>query len=190
MNSMKIAERMKGIEKSELRKLFDQAPPASINLGLGEVQFPTPKVITDIAIEVLKQRNIRYTPNAGLPELQNAISEYYHISLNNNVCVTVGAEEAIFASLFSYITPGDEVMIANPTYVAYKPIIKMLGGIAVEFDLDPATNFELDIADFEKKITSKTKILLLNNPSNPTGRCFSPKEIDFMISKCNENNIR
>jgi len=189
MKSITISDRMTGIEKSELRKLFDKAPPASINLGLGEIQFPTPEIITDKAIEILKQRSISYTPNAGLPELQNAICDYYRIKLNENVCVTSGAEEAIFAALFSYISPGDEVLIANPTYIAYKTIIKMMGGISVEFDLDPTTNFELDIADFKEKITSKTKILILNNPSNPTGRCFTYKEIDSMISKCNKNNI-
>ncbi len=189
MKPIKYANRVTDIEKSELRQLFDKAPPMAINLGLGEIQFPTPKIITDRAIDIIKQGNIRYTPNAGLPELQKAINNYYNIQLNENVCVTTGAEEAIFASLFSFINPGDEVLIANPTYIAYKTIIEMLGGITVEFNLDPLSNFELDRDDFTKKISSKTKILLLNNPSNPTGKCFNKEEIDFMVSKCNENNI-
>ena len=189
MKPVKYANRITGMEKSALRQLFDQAPPDAINLGLGEIQFPTPKIITDRAIDIIEQGNIRYTPNAGLPELQKSITDYYNIKLNNNVCVTTGAEEAIFASLFSFINPGDEVLISNPTYLAYKTIIRMMGGIAVEFDLDQTSNFELDRNDFTNKISSKTKILLLNNPSNPTGRCFNKEEIDFMVSKCNENNI-
>lgn len=189
MKPIKYANRINGLEKSALRQLFDKAPHDAINLGLGEIQFPTPKIITDAAIDIIKQGNISYTPNAGLPELQNAIAGYYKIKLNENICVTTGAEEAIFASLFSFINPGDEVLIANPTYIAYKTIIKMLGGIAVEFDLDPESNFELDRDDFINKITLRTKILLLNNPSNPTGRCFSEDEINFMVSKCNEKNI-
>ena len=189
MKPIKYANRIDGLEKSELRKLFDKAPINSINLGLGEIQFATPKIITDKAIDVIKQNNIRYTPNAGLPDLQEAISNYYNIKLNNNVCVTTGAEEAIFASLFSFIDPGDEVLIANPTYIAYKTIIKMMDGIPVEFDLNPEQKFELDRKDFSNKITSKTKILLLNNPSNPTGKCFTEEEVDFIISKCEENNI-
>ncbi len=189
MKPIKYADRISGIEKSELRQLFDKASPTAINLGLGEIQFPTLKIITDRAIDIIKQGNIRYTPNAGLPELQKAITDYYNIQLNENVCVTTGAEEAIFASLFSFVSPGDEVLIANPTYIAYKTIIKMLGGIAVEFNLDPVSNFELDRNDFANKISSKTKVLLLNNPSNPTGKCFRKEEIDFIISICNENNI-
>ncbi len=189
MKSIKYASRIAGIEKSALRQLIDKAPPDSINLGLGEIQFPTPEVITNRAIDVIRQGNIRYTPNAGLPELQKAIADYYELPLNKNVCVTSGAEEAVFASLFSFIDNGDEVLIANPTYIAYKTIIGMLGGVAVEFDLDPSSNFELNCNDFTNKISSKTKVLLLNNPSNPTGRCFSEEEIDFMVSKCNENNI-
>ncbi|NQT65436.1 MAG: pyridoxal phosphate-dependent aminotransferase, partial [FCB group bacterium] len=189
MKPIKYANRINGLEKSALRQLYDNSPPDSINLGLGEIQFPTPKVVTDRAIDIIKQGNIRYTPNAGLPELQKAIAGYYKIQLNENICVTTGAEEAIFASLFSFINPGDEVLIANPTYIAYKTIIGMMEGIAVEFDLDSEANFELNRDDFINKITPRTKVLLLNNPSNPTGRCFSEEEIDFMISKCNESNI-
>ena len=189
MKPIQYADRIAGIEKSELRQLFDKAPTNAINLGLGEIQFPTPKIITERANEIIKKGDISYTPNAGLPDLQKSITNYYNIKLNNNVCVTTGAEEAIFASLFSFINPGDEVLITNPTYIAYKTIIEMLGGIAVEFNLDPLANFELDRKDFMNKITSQTKVLLLNNPSNPTGKCFSEDEIDFLVSKCNENNI-
>ena len=189
MKSIKYASRINGLEKSALRQLYDKAPVDSINLGLGEIQFPTPQIITDSAIDIIKKRNIRYTPNAGLPKLQKAIAGYYKIQLNENICVTTGAEEAIFASLFSFIDHGDEVLIANPTYIAYKKIIGMMGGVAVEFDLDPLSNFELNREDFKNKITSRTKILLLNNPSNPTGRCFSEEEIDFMVSECFKNNI-
>jgi len=189
MKSIKYANRIDKIEKSELRKIFDKAPSKSINLGLGEIQFPTPKIISDKAIDVIKQQNIRYTPNAGLPDLQKAITNYYNIKLNGNVCVTTGAEEAIFASLFSFVNPGDEVLIANPTYIAYKTIIKMLDAIVVEFDLNPELGFKLNQNDFSSKITSKTKVLLLNNPSNPTGKCFSEDEVNFMISKCIDNNI-
>ncbi len=189
MKPIKYASRIDGLEKSELRKFFDKAPKNSINFGLGEIQLTTPKILTDKAIDVLKHKDIRYTPNAGLPDLQKAISNYYNIKLDNNVCVTTGAEEAIFASLFSFVNPGDEVLIANPTYIAYKTIIKILDGVAVEFNIDPKLNFELDRNDFSSKITSKTKVLLLNNPSNPTGKCFSEDEIDFIISKCIDNNI-
>lgn len=189
MRVTKYAKRMIGLERSALRQLFDKAPKNSINLGLGEIQFCTPQVIRDRAIEVIKQNEIRYTPNAGLPELQKTIAKYYNIKLQDNVCVTTGAEEAIFSALFSYIDPGDEVLIANPSYIAYKTIIQMLNGKPVEFYLEPKSNFSLDRNDFLKKISIKTKVLLLNNPSNPTGRCFSEDEIDFIIQACHKNDV-
>lgn len=189
MKKIKYAARLSNLERSAIRKLFDNAPSDSINFGLGEIQFPTPEILSDRAIKIIKNNSIGYTPNAGLPELQSSICKNYKIELDNNVCVTAGAEEAIFATLFSYIEPGDEVLISNPTYLAYKTIIKMLDGIPVEFELDPDNEFALGENDFLKKISPKTKILLLSNPSNPTGKIFSADEIDLIVRVCQKNNI-
>ena len=184
-----LADRIKNIEKSEIRKIFDKAPDDSINLGLGEIQFPTPKILTDYAQEILEEGKFFYTPNAGLKELREAISGYYNKSIPDNVCVTVGAEEAIFATLFSFINPGDEVLIANPTFLAYKTIIQMVGGIHFYFDLEPENNFKLKKDSFIQKISSKTKMVILNNPSNPLGICYKSDEINFIVKTCIENDI-
>ncbi len=184
-----LADRIKNIEKSEIRKIFDKAPVDSINLGLGEIQFPTPKILTDYAQEILEEGDINYTSTAGLRELREAISGYYNKSIPDNVCVTVGAEEAIFATSFSFINPGDEILIANPTFLAYKTIIQIVGGIPVYFDLDPENNFELKKDSFIQKISSKTKMVILNNPSNPLGICYKSDEINFIIKTCIENDI-
>ncbi|MCF7858180.1 MAG: pyridoxal phosphate-dependent aminotransferase [Candidatus Cloacimonetes bacterium] len=181
--------RFSGVEKSNLRQIIDKAPRDAINLGLGEIQFSPPDNIIREALKVVEHENIFYTPNAGLIEAQQAVADYYDIDLDDNVCITSGSEEAVFATLFSYIEPGDEVLIADPTYLAYKTIIKMLNGISIDFSLNPESDFSLDKTDFENNISPKTKILLLNNPANPTGKCFSKKEINFMVSKCIENNI-
>ncbi len=181
---------MKSIKKSLIRQIFDSAPKNSINLGLGEIQFPTPKILCEYAKEILDDKNIRYTPNAGLPELRETIANYYQNTIPaENVCVTCGAEEAIYATLASILNPEDEVLLANPCFLAYSSIIEMLYGIPVYFDLNPQHNFSLDKKSFLNGISSKTKAVLLNNPSNPQGISFSRKEIEFILETCNRNNI-
>jgi len=189
MNSYS-ADRVYDIDISEIRKIFDKTPKDSINLGLGEIQFPTPKIFTEYAREILLDGNISYTPNAGLKVLRESIANYYENKIDyENVCVTVGAEEAVFASIFCYINPGDEVLLANPTFVAYKTILKMTGGKARYFHLDPKKKFCLDKHSFLKQITDKTKMVILTNPSNPLGITFTPEEVNFIVSICSEKNI-
>ncbi len=181
---------MKDIQKSLIRQIFDSAPKNSINFGLGEIQFPTPKILCKYAKEILNDRNIRYTPNAGLFELREAISNYYQNTIpTENVCVTCGAEEAVYATLVSILNPEDEVILANPCFLAYGSIIEMLNGIPVYFDLNPQQNFKLDKNSFLNRITQKTKAVLLNNPSNPLGIIFSKDEIKFILETCHIHNI-
>ena len=181
---------MKNIKKSLIRQIFDSAPKNSINFGLGEIQFPTPKILCEYAKKILDDRNIRYTPNAGLFELREAISNYYqNIIPAENVCVTIGAEEAVYATLASILNPEDEVLLANPCFLAYGSIIEMLYGIPVYFNLEPQHNFKLDKESFLDGISSKTKAVLLNNPSNPLGIIFSEDEIKFILETCHKHNI-
>ncbi|NQV18946.1 MAG: pyridoxal phosphate-dependent aminotransferase [Armatimonadetes bacterium] len=181
---------MKDIKKSLIRQIFDSAPKNSINFGLGEIQFPTPKILCEYAKKILDDRNIRYTPNAGLFELREAISNYYqNIIPAENVCVTCGAEEAVYATLASILNPEDEVLLANPCFLAYGSIIEMLYGIPVYFDLDPRQNFMLDKKSFLNGISQKTKAVLLNNPSNPLGIILSKDEIKFILETCHKHNI-
>ncbi|RLC50275.1 MAG: aspartate aminotransferase, partial [Candidatus Cloacimonadota bacterium] len=185
-----LASRINFVEQSVIRKIFEKTPPNSINLGLGEIQFPTPQIFLEYGKEVLDEGYIRYTPNAGLLELRETIAKYYEDRISSaNICVTNGAEEAVFASIFCYVNPGEEVMLANPTFVAYETIIKMAQGIPVYFDLNPDAGFRLDKNSFLDKLSSKTKMIILNNPSNPLGIGFSEEEIDFILDICKKKNI-
>ena len=185
-----LASRINFVEQSVIRKIFEKTPPNSINLGLGEIQFPTPQIFLEYGKEVLDEGYIRYTPNAGLLELRETIAKYYEDQISSaNICVTNGAEEAVFASIFCYVNPGEEVMLANPTFVAYETIIKMAQGIPVYFDLNPDAGFRLDKNSFLDKLSSKTKMIILNNPSNPLGIGFSEEEIDFILDICKKKNI-
>jgi len=185
-----LAERMNLVQKSVIRKIFEKTPPDSINLGLGEIQFPTPTLLLEYGKDILDEGFIRYTPNAGLPEVRQSISGYYENEIPfENICVTNGAEEAIFTTILCYINPGDEVMLANPTFVAYETIILIMKGIPVFFDLNPNENFRLDKDSFLRKLSSKTKMIILNNPSNPLGIGFSDDELDFIIQECERRKI-
>ena len=181
---------MKDIKKSLIRQIFDSAPKNSINFGLGEIQFPTPKILCEYAKEILDDRNIRYTPNAGIYELRKAIANYYqNIISAENTCVTSGSEEAVYATLASILNPEDEVLLANPCFLAYGSIIEMLNGIPVYFDLISQQNFKLNKDSFLDGISPKTKAVLLNNPSNPLGIIFSQDEIKFILETCHKHRI-
>ena len=187
---MKIsADRIANIERSKIRKIFDRAPKNAINLGLGEIQFRTSKILIDYAKNILDNETLKYTPNGGLTELRQKIAEYYTINFDENVCVTVGAEEAIFATLFSHLNPNDEVLMPNPAFIVYDSIVKMLGGVSVKFDLDATNNFRINKKFFLQNISHKTKILILNNPSNPIGISFTNDEMDFIVNECEKRDI-
>jgi aspartate/methionine/tyrosine aminotransferase len=172
------AQRLAGIEKSAIRKIYDRAPAGSINLGLGEPDFATPTVVRDKAIEFIRTEKIRYTPNAGLIELRRAIAGYYGDAAKyESVCVTNGSQEALFVALMALIDPGDEVLLPDPGFVAYPAIVRMAGGKPVFYKLPAKYKFQLSVEDFKRKISSKTKAAIFNSPSNPTGSILPP--IDF-----------
>jgi len=189
MGNKFTASRLGGISKSSIRKIFDKAPEGSINMGLGELQFPTPKKIIRYAQNILENGYVPYTANAGDPELIESILKYYNNIENIDVCVTIGAEEAAFISILGYVEEGDEVLIADPGFVAYESIVNISGGKVIKFDLDPENNFKIDFKDFASKITPKTKMIVISNPSNPLGISLRQDEIDFLINVSQKNDL-
>jgi len=185
-----IADKFQGMGKSALRKIFESAPPGAINFGIGEIQFPTPTLFLNEAARVLQEENIRYTANAGLQSTRKAVARYYEdIIEDDNVCLTVGAEEAVYATLKAILNLGDEILIPDPAFVAYDTIVGLLGGKTVRFNLNPATDFSIDFADLENKISSQTKALILSNPSNPLGKSLKDYDLDNLISICRKHNL-
>lgn len=185
-----VADKFKGVGKSALRKIFESAPAEAINFGIGEIQLPTPALFLKEAERILREEKIRYTPNAGLISTREAIASYYkHSIIKDNVCVTVGAEEAVYATLKSIINPGDQILISDPSFVAYETIIGFLGGETVKYNLNPEHNFSIDFDDLNLKLTNKTKALILTNPSNPIGTSIKREELNKLIEVCRKNKI-
>ncbi len=173
--------------------LYDSAPPGSINLGLGEPDFPTPEVVRAEAVRFIREGRIAYTSNEGIPELREKIAEYHDEGLSapftsNSVCVTTGAEEAIFATMMTLLGPGDEALLPDPGYIAY-PAITEIGGASVRYYATPAANgFAFDRENFARALTSKTKLVVINSPANPTSRVISLDDLRFIGEKLSDSN--
>lgn len=172
-----LSEKVQEIEFSGIRKFFDIAATMDnvISLSIGEPDFKTPWLIRKKAILALEKGRTRYTSNSGVDELRQAICDYMKRTLDldynpkNQVIVTVGGSEAIDLAIRTLVNTGDEVLIPEPSFVCYSPIVKLMHGIAVPIVTKAENNFKLIAEDVKKAITVKTKAIILPFPNNPTG---------------------
>ena len=173
--------------------LYDSAPPGSINLGLGEPDFPTPEVVRREAIRVIQEERIGYTTNAGIEPLRERIARYHSEGLQErynaaSVCVTTGAEEALFAVMMTILGPGDEVLLPDPCYVAYPAIAEISNADLRYYRTPAAQGFAFDRHSFDEAVTPRTKLVIINSPSNPTSRVISPDDLRFMAERLTQTN--
>lgn len=182
MSEFEPARRLRGIQKSMIRQVFDRARPGSINLGLGEPDLPTPDVIRREAARVVAEEQNGYTTHAGLPALRERVaSEYPHLKLTpERVFITAGSQEALYLALLTLVDEGDEVLIPDPGFVAYPTIVKMAGGVPKFYRLPAARGFAFDVEEFRRALTPKTKVVVCISPSNPTGRVLAREELAEM----------
>src|SRR3954452_11321865 len=173
----RLSERVCAVPPSGIRKFFDviATMPDVISLGVGEPDFTTPPQVVEEGVRSLRSGRTHYTSNYGTIELRRALSAHlerlYGLSYNpdNEICITVGASEAVAAAMSAITDPGDEVVLHEPSYVAYIPAIVFNGGVPVLVPTTAATGFALDAEQLEAAITPRTKILFLGYPCNPTG---------------------
>ena len=187
------ADRLKNVQKSATRVLYDSAPAGSINLGLGEPDFPTPEVVRREAIRVIEKEHIGYTQNSGLRSLRERIAEYHSEGLSspftaNSVCVTNGSEEALFAAMMTIIGPGDEALLPDPCYIAYPPITGIAGAQARFYHLPASRGFTFDRDSFSQAVTDKTRLVVILSPSNPTSRVIARDDLQFIAQRLNGSN--
>jgi len=172
-----LAPRVREIQPSGIRRFFDLASGSKdiITLGVGEPDFITPWHVREACVYSLERGYTSYTSNAGTPELREAIAEYlytgYQVKYDpkDEILVTVGGSEAIDLALRALVEPGDEILIPVPCYISYSPITMIGGGVPVEIETYAQYDFKLQAEDLKAKITPKSKVLILNYPSNPTG---------------------
>ena len=183
--SSRIAAHVRDIPRSGIRDFFEivQSMKDVISLGIGEPDFVTPWHIREAAVYSLEKGRTGYTSNLGSPRLRRSIAKYVeqHFSVEYNphdeILVTVGVSEAIDLALRALLNPGDEVLYHEPCYVSYSPSIALAGGKAVAVQTRAEDQFVLRAADLEKAVTPKTRVLLINFPTNPTGAVMPPDEL-------------
>jgi len=165
-----------------------------INFGAGEPDFDTPQNVKQKLIEALNKGLTKYTPTAGIPELKQAIVEKLKQENNleytpDEVIVCCGAKHAIFNAVCALVDDGDEVLVPSPYWVSYPEMVNFAGGKFIPIPTDEKTNFKITSEILKKYITPKTKLLILNYPSNPTGMTYTKEELEDIAKVLVENQI-
>lgn len=185
------------IKPSGIRKFFAIAQEMEnvISLGVGEPDFLTPLHIRQVGIETLEKGSTRYTANSGLTELREEIVRYYsrkysvEYDSKTEVLVTVGGSEAIDMAIRTIISKDDEVLVVEPSFVCYKPIIEMCNGVPVPLTTTADNNFKLTAQAIKNEITSNTKAIILPYPNNPTGAIMTKEELEDIAKVIIDNDL-
>ncbi len=193
----RLSRRVRDVPPSGIRKFFDvlATMPDVISLGVGEPDFDTPRVIVEAGVEALRSGRTHYTSNYGTIELRQALASHlqarYGVSYDpaREMVITVGASEALAASLAAIVDVGDEVIVAEPTYVAYVPDIVFAGGRPVFVPCRPDDGWQIDPDAVEAAITPRTKALFLGFPNNPTGSVLEPERIRALAAIAERHDL-
>ena len=196
----KTAKRMEYLPFSGIRAVMEkatkmqQAGEKVIHLEIGRPDFDTPKKIKDAAYESLNAGHVFYTSNYGTPALRKEIAKWENEHHNVNyetseVLVTVGVGEATYASMAAFLEEGDEVLVPNPVWLNYIHVPSSLGATPVTYSLKEENDYQIDFEELESKITEKTKMIVVVNPSNPTGGIFSRKTLEKLSEIAIRNDL-
>lgn len=188
--------RSANMKKGAIRAMFDKAKnfPGAVNLGIGEPDLDTPTEIVEEGCKALRSGKTRYTANAGIIELRAEIAKYlnrYDLSVNpeSEIIVTVGGMGALALCLLVTITPGDEVLLQDPQWLNYFSQIKFCGGIPISVPAYEKNNFKISPESIKRRITNRTKILMLNSPNNPTGAVLDYDDLEDIADLAKEYNL-
>lgn len=192
-----LSSKVKEMKPSGIRKFFDIAGTMEgvISLGVGEPDFSTPWVIRKAAIQTLERKQIIYGPNKGIEVLRKTIADNIkkkhgvEYDSENEIVVTVGGSEAIDIALRGIIDPGDEVLVVEPCFVCYAPLVELTGGVAVPVPTKIENNFKLTVDDLQGKVTERTKMIILPFPNNPTGAIMTREDLEPIAEFLRGTNI-
>ncbi len=196
----KLSEKILNLAESETLRISALAKNMKaqgidvVSLSAGEPDFPTPEHIKEAAIQAIKENFTKYTQNQGIPELINAIIEKFQRDNNieykpSEILVSNGAKHSIFNALQAICNPNDEVIIPAPYWVSYPPMVMLADAKPVILRTDIRSNFKITPDQLKKAITEKTKALIFNSPSNPTGAVYTEDEIRKIAEVVYEKNI-
>ncbi len=193
----RVAQHVAKLPKSGIRKFFDIVAQSKdiVSLGVGEPDFDTPWHISRAAVTCLEDGGTHYTSNLGTPALRQAIARYLKrrfaatFDWQKEILVTVGVSEAIDLAIRALCSPGDEVLYHEPCFVSYAPTIRLAHAVPVCVETRVEDEFRLTVAALEKKVTPKTKAILLNFPCNPTGAVLSRTDIEEILGFAKKHDL-
>jgi aminotransferase len=192
-----LSETVARLKPSGIRRFFDLASSMEgvISLGVGEPDFVTSWNIREACILSLEQGYTSYTANAGLLELRQEIAAYlarkFHIEYDpeTEILVTVGASQAIDLALRATVNPGEEVIVVEPSFVAYEPLVTLAGGVPVPVETNGDDHFKLRPDQIERVITERTKALIICSPNNPTGTVLHKEELEAIARMAQKHDL-
>jgi aspartate aminotransferase len=197
---LRLAERMyrlgteTAFEVAARAKALEAEGKPIIHLEIGEPDFDTPTHVRKAAAQALEEGYTHYGPATGLPELRKAIAEYAGKNRGltfdpANVVVTPGAKPIMFYAIMALIEPGDEVIYPNPGFPIYESMINFLGGVAVPLQLSEQRDFRINLDELESKVSSKTRLIILNSPHNPTGGVLTLEDLQAIARLAVEHDL-
>jgi len=191
-----IAKRIATMPRAGIRVIFDAAQkyPDAIHLEIGQPDFPTPPPICQAAWTAIQAGQTRYTANPGTLELRqdlvDSVFRTHSVNLTpEEIVVTTGGMGALATSFEAIIDPGDEILLPDPGWPNYGMQVVCAGGKPVAYNLNPADGFQPDFVDIAAKITERTKAILVNSPSNPTGSIISAKAVEQLLALTKQHDI-
>jgi aminotransferase len=192
-----LSDTVKDLKPSGIRRFFDLAAGMEgvISLGVGEPDFVTSWSIREAAINSLEQGYTSYTANAGLLELRKEVATYLstqfdlEYSPESEIIITVGASQALDIAMRAIINPGDEVIVIEPCFVAYTPMVTLAGGVPVQVQTLKENDFKILPEQLEKVITNKTKAIMLCSPNNPTGSMLNRTELEALARIAEKHDL-
>ena len=201
INILSGAKRLRNVKFSPIRTIIDKAANLRskgydvIALSAGEPNFNTPQDIKDATIAAINQNFTHYGSNRGLLKLRKLISADFFketsVSYNpeTEIVITCGGAEAINNAILSVVDEGDEVILFTPAFVSYENLVRLCGGIVVDIPLKKEDHFQINIENVKRSVTEKTKLIIINNPCNPTGVVYSKEVLSALSQIAVENNF-
>ena len=165
-----------------------------VGFGTGEPDFDTPENIKEAAYQAIREGKTKYTPAAGIIPLRKAVAESMKRELDldydfTQIVIASGAKHNLYAALRTLVNPGDEVILPAPYWVSYDEMIAMVGGVSVIITAGEDQNFKITAEQLEAAVTDKTKAVIINNPSNPTGMLYSKEELEAIAAVCVKHDL-
>lgn len=189
-----ISRRAMKVDSSGIRKVFELAAKIEnpVNFSIGQPDFDVPEHLKEIAIEAIRKGNNRYTLTQGIGELREKVLDYVHKTKgrkfnNDEVIISSGVSGGLYLALVSILDAGDEVIFFDPYFVMYKHLVNLLDGKPVIIDTYP--DFSVSYEKVKNAITGRTKAIIINSPTNPTGFVYSRQDIENIVKAAKENNI-